>query len=124
MKVKSILFVYAYMLLIFFELGCNRNSGKNQNGIKDDTTDNRLSIGEHFAPVNGIILHYYVAGSGPVCLVPSPGWGYPVGYLYKSLKPFEKYFTMVFYDTRISGKSTGPDDPSKYTDKDFMNDMG
>ena len=123
MKVKSILFVYAYMLLIFFGLGCNQNSGKNQNGAKDDTTDNRLSIGEHFAPVNGITLHYYVAGSGPVCLAPSPGWGDPVGYLYESLKPFEKYFTMVFYDTRNSGKSTGPDDPTKYTDKDFMNDM-
>lgn len=86
-------------------------------------TGNPLSAGEHFAPVNGITLHYYVAGKGPVCLVPSPGWGFPVGYLYESLTPFEKYFTMVFYDTRISGMSTGPDAPLKYSAGDLINDM-
>lgn len=96
---------------------------KTKTNTKEAIAENTLSIGEHFAPVNGVTLHYYLAGSGPVCLVPSPGWGYPVGYLYESLKPFEKYFTMVYYDTRISGKSTGPDDPSKYMAKDFMNDM-
>lgn len=121
MKAKLILFVCASPLLILSMLGCNQNSG--EKSAANDTTENRLAIGEHFAPVNSINLHYYVAGSGPVCLVPSPGWGYPVGYLYESLKPFEKYFTMVYYDTRISGMSTGPDDPAKYTDTDFMNDM-
>lgn len=123
MKVKSILFVYASMLWLFSIIGCNQKSGKNQNVVKNDTTENRLTIGEHFAPVNGITLHYYVAGSGPVCLVPSPGWGISVNYLYKSLTPFEKCFTMVFYDTRMSGKSTGPEDSTKYTSNDFMNDM-
>jgi pimeloyl-ACP methyl ester carboxylesterase len=91
--------------------------------IQGGTAQSRLTPGEHFAPVNGITLHYYVAGRGPVCLVPSPGWGISVDYLYKSLTPLEKYFTMVFYDTRMSGKSTGPDDSTQYTSIDFMNDM-
>jgi len=34
-----------------------------------------LSTGEHFAVINGIKMHYYVSGKGPVCLVPTPGWG-------------------------------------------------
>ena len=82
-----------------------------------------LSGGEHFAPVNGITMHYDVEGKGPVCLLPSPGWGPSVELYQRSFKPFEKYFTMVYYDTGNSGKSTGPDDPAKYTTKDFMNDM-
>lgn len=83
----------------------------------------RLSTGEHFAMVNGIKIHYYVSGKGPVCLVPTPGWGPSINYLKQSLTPLEKNFTIVYYDTRISGKSTGPDDPKKYTSQDFMNDM-
>lgn len=83
----------------------------------------KLSKGDHFAPVNGIKIHYYVSGNGPVCLVPTPGWGPSIDYQKNSLTPFEKYFTMVYYDTRMSGQSTGPDDPSKYTSQDFMIDM-
>ena len=83
----------------------------------------RLSKGDHFAPVNNINIHYFVSGNGPVCLVPTPGWGPSIDYLKNSLTPFEKYFTVVYYDTRISGQSTGPDDPAQYTSQDFMNDM-
>lgn len=83
----------------------------------------KLSKGSHFAPINGIRIHYFVSGKGPVCLVPSPGWGPSINYLKNSLNPFEKYFTVVYYDTRISGQSTGPEDPAQYTSQDFMNDM-
>ncbi len=82
----------------------------------------KLSAGEHFADVNGIRMHYYVSGKGPVCLVPSPGWGAHVDYM-RSLVPFEKHFTMVYYDTRKSGLSSGPEDSTKYTDQDLVNDM-
>jgi pimeloyl-ACP methyl ester carboxylesterase len=85
--------------------------------------EDRFSKGDHFAPVNGIKIHYFVSGNGPVCLVPTPGWGPSIDYLKNSLKPFEKYFTVVYYDTRITGQSTGPDDPAQYTSQDFMNDM-
>jgi len=84
---------------------------------------NPLSAGEHFASINGIKIHYYVSGKGPVCLMPSPGWGASVDVYKNSLQPFEKYFTMVWYDTRLSGKSTGPEDSTKYTTQDFMKDM-
>ncbi len=82
-----------------------------------------LSAGEHFADINGIKIHYYVGGQGPVCLFPSPGWGPSIDGYMKSLKPFEKYFTMVWYDTRCSGKSTGPADSTQFTSQDFLNEM-
>jgi proline iminopeptidase len=84
---------------------------------------NNLSVGDHFANLNGIKIHYFVSGKGPVCLVPTPGWGPSINYLKNSLKPIEKHFTMVYYDTRISGLSTGPEDKTKYTSKDFLDDM-
>lgn len=83
---------------------------------------NKLSRGEHFAQINGIRIHYYVRGKGPVCLLPSAGWGIPIQYI-MPLPVFEKHFTMVYYDTRLSGKSEGPSDPLKYKADDFMQDM-
>lgn len=84
---------------------------------------NQLTNGEYVANINGVKIHYYVSGKGPVCLMPSPGWGPSVDYLKNSLQPFEKYFTMVYYDTRLSGQSTGPADSTKYTSEDLMNDL-
>ncbi|WCT13396.1 alpha/beta fold hydrolase [Mucilaginibacter jinjuensis] len=82
----------------------------------------KLSQGEHFAEVNGLKMHYYVEGTGPVCLFPSPGWGLSVDYA-RSISVLKKHFTVVFYDTRHSGKTNGPDDYRHYTGKYFTDDM-
>lgn len=34
-----------------------------------------LDNGEFTAKVNGLQLWYKVSGRGPVCLMPTPGWG-------------------------------------------------
>jgi proline iminopeptidase len=81
-----------------------------------------LATGEHFAAVNNIIIHYHVAGNGPVLLLPSPGWGPSVDYI-MPLPLFEQYFTMVYFDARHSGKSTGPEDPSQYALSNFIADI-
>ena len=86
-------------------------------------TQNLLSAGDHFANINDVRIHYYVQGRGPVCLLPTPGWGPSLVYLNSTLQPFEKYFTIVYYDTRMSGESTGPKDTTKYTTTDFIDDM-
>lgn len=86
-------------------------------------SQNLLAPGDHFTDINGIKLHYFVRGKGPVCLAPTPGWGPSINYLKNSLTPFEKFFTMVYYDTRVSGKSSGPIDSTKYTSEDFKIDM-
>jgi proline iminopeptidase len=92
------------------------------NTVRKDSSG-LLSQGDHFAPINGIKIHYYVSGKGPICLLPSPGWRPSIEYLKSTLQPLENYFTIVYYDTRMSGESSGPVDTSKYTSKDFMDDM-
>ena len=90
-----------------------------------DTHDNPpLAAGEHVAEVNGFHLHYTVrgSGSGPVLLFPSPGWG-PSVRTYIPMPGLEDHATVVYFDTRHSGESTGPEDPTQYTLKHFVDDI-
>ncbi len=89
--------------------------------IKTDPSSPLLE-GEHFAEVNGITIHYYVKGSGPVMLVPSPGWGPSVNYI-MPLTVCEQHCTVVYFDTRHSGRSTGPDNADQYKVEHFVADM-
>lgn len=77
---------------------------------------------EQFADVNGVTLHYYVTGRGPVVLVPSPGWGPSVDYL-MPLTVLEERCTVVYFDTRHSGKSTGPQNAQHYSLEHFVADI-
>ncbi|MHA3701046.1 alpha/beta fold hydrolase [Jatrophihabitans sp. YIM 134969] len=78
--------------------------------------------GEHSAQINGFTLHYTVRGTGPLMLVPASGWGPAVSYLIP-LPGLEDHCTVVYFDTRHSGKSTGPEDPSRYALADFVADI-
>jgi len=86
------------------------------------TTQQELHEGEHFAEVGGITLHYYVKGSGPVLLVPSPGWGPSVDYM-MPLPALEQHCTVVYFDSRHSGKSSGPESADQYTLEHFVADI-
>ncbi|MEU8656255.1 alpha/beta fold hydrolase [Actinoplanes philippinensis] len=78
--------------------------------------------GEQFIEANGITLHCFVRGSGPILLLPSPGWGPSVDYL-MPLPALERHCTVVYFDARHSGKSTGPDNPEEYTLDHFVADI-
>jgi proline iminopeptidase len=81
-----------------------------------------LRQGEQFIEVNGINLHCYVRGSGPVLLLPSPGWGPSVDYLVP-LPALERHCTVVYFDARHSGKSSGPENPEEYTLDHYVADL-
>jgi proline iminopeptidase len=81
-----------------------------------------LTQGEHFADINGITIHYYVSGSGPVMLIPSSGWGPSVNAV-MPLTALEQHCTTVYFDTRHSGKSTGPADATQYQLENFVADI-
>jgi len=89
--------------------------------IKIDSSS-KLSEGEYFATVNDITIHYYVRGNGPVMLVPSPGWGPSVNYI-MPLTACEQHCTVVYFDTRHSGKSTGPESADQYKLENFVADI-
>ncbi|MGH9440613.1 MAG: alpha/beta fold hydrolase [Terriglobia bacterium] len=83
----------------------------------------RLASGEHYANLPEVRLHYTVAGEGPLLIVCSPGWGISADYLERGLAPLEKHYKLLFIDTRGSGKSSRPADPSKMSDADMATDI-
>jgi proline iminopeptidase len=64
-----------------------------------------LQNGEFSAELNGLNLWYKVAGTGPICLMPTPAWGPSSDLYFRTLKPMEKFFTMVYLDSRGTGRS-------------------
>jgi proline iminopeptidase len=87
-----------------------------------EPTTAALTAGEHFADVNGFTMHYHVAGAGPVLLLPSPGWGPSVDYL-MPMPVLERHCTVVYFDARHSGKSSGPERADQYTLEHFVADI-
>ena len=83
----------------------------------------RLAIGEHDAPVNDVQLHYTIAGHGPLVFVCSPGWGPGSLYLQRGLAPLEEHYTLLFIDTRGSGKSSKPADVKRMSGSDMADDI-
>ncbi len=83
----------------------------------------RLAAGEHDAPVNDVQLHYTIAGHGPLVFVCSPGWGPGSLYLQRGLAPLEEHFTLLFIDTRGSGKSSRPADVKRMSASDMADDI-
>ena len=83
----------------------------------------KLSSGEHFATVNRIEFQYFVSGSGPLLVVQAPGWGIGSEYLRNGLVPLETDFTFVTYDTRGSGYSSRPQNESRMSTSDMVDDL-
>lgn len=81
-----------------------------------------LAPGEHSAEINGFTMSYTVRGSGPVLLLPASGWGPSVSYLIPT-PVLEEHCTVVYFDTRHSGRSTGPESADQYTLEHFVGDI-
>lgn len=102
----------ALLVLSGWTNGTHANAGKNS----------PLNDGEFTAQINGLKLWYKVSGSGPVCILPTPGWGPSSELYFLRSRPLESMFTMVYLDTRGSGRSERPD-PHTYTFKNFSADI-
>ena len=74
-----------------------------------------LEEGEFTATLNGLKLWYKVAGHGPVCLMPNPAWGPGSDYYLSAMKPLENYFTMVYLESRGTGRSERAKSTTEYT---------
>src|SRR4029077_1972086 len=72
---------------------------------------------------DGLSLWYRIAGRGPALLVPTPGWGASVDMYMKSLTPLEKDFSVVYLDTRGSGRSDPPKNISGFKFQNFLTDI-
>ena len=82
-----------------------------------------MKQGPDFAVVDGLRLSYEVLGNGPVCLVPSPGWGISVDFYRNTFAVLSDILTLVFIDTRGSGKSQRPPSTKDYRYADMAADL-
>lgn len=82
-----------------------------------------LTQGEFTATLNGLKLWYKVSGIGPVCLFPTPGWGPSSDLYFRTLSPLGRIFTVVYLDTRGSGRSEAPSSPTEYRYDQFSADL-
>lgn len=74
-----------------------------------------LKSGEYTAELNGLKLWYKVSGSGPVCLMPSPAWGPSSDLYFRTLQSMEKLLTVIYLDSRGTGRSARARSGKEYT---------
>jgi proline iminopeptidase len=79
--------------------------------------------GDHVARLNGLTAWFKVRGSGPVCLFPTPGWGASSDIYFETLAPLERWFTVVYLDTRGSGRSARNLPDAAYAMERFTSDL-
>ena len=79
--------------------------------------------GEFSTKINGLELWYKISGSGPVCIFPTPGWGSSSDLYFRTLCRLERFFTVVYLDTRGSGRSERPPNATDYKYDQFSADL-
>jgi proline iminopeptidase len=87
-----------------------------------DKTEERF-MDDHIVTLNGVDIHYRAIGDGPVLFLVSPGWGVASGYLQRAFSSLAKHLSLVFIDTRGSGLSGRPAEPTRMRSVDMANDL-
>ncbi|UCH61740.1 MAG: alpha/beta hydrolase [Fidelibacterota bacterium] len=118
MRTKTI-FTYFIPAVAGLALACLTGCQSTKTHLERQT---RIGEGEFTAEVNDLELWYKVSGDGPVCLHPTPGWGPSSELYFLGLTPLEEVFTMVYLDTRGSGRSERPE-LDEYTMSNFTADI-
>jgi proline iminopeptidase len=95
---------------------------KDQRTTAMHKTEERL-MEDHTVTLNGVDLHYRTIGDGPVLFLVPPGWGIASRYLQRSFSSLVKHSRLVFIDTRGSGLSGRPADPTHMGSVDMANDL-
>jgi len=85
--------------------------------------DSPVAQGEFRVKLNGLELWYLVSGKGPVCMIPSTGWGPSSDMYFRAFGPLEEVFTMVYLDSRGTGRSERPKSTTEYAYDYFVQDL-
>jgi proline iminopeptidase len=102
-------------MLLFLAMLSAAFTGIGTASAVEPTQKPALENGEFTAELNGLKLWYKVSGAGPVCLMPTPAWGASSDMYVRTLKPLEKTFTVVYLESRGTGRSQRAQSPKEYT---------
>lgn len=80
-----------------------------------------IKNGDYYDKIGDLKLNYSVRGKGPIMIVGHLSSG-KIGYQL-SLKPLEKYFTMVYYEPRGTGKSEAPKSLQEYNQEFIVEEI-
>lgn len=72
---------------------------------------------------NDLELWFKVSGKGPICICPTPGWGVSADFYFHTLNNLEDVLTIVYLDTRGTGRSQKPPTANDYTYKQYASDL-
>ncbi|QOW08872.1 alpha/beta hydrolase [Kaistella flava (ex Peng et al. 2021)] len=81
----------------------------------------KIEPGNYNEKIDGISINYTISGKGPIMIVGHPNSG-KIGYEL-TLKPLEDKFTMVYYDSRGTGKSDAPKKIDDYNNDKLTNEI-
>jgi len=82
-----------------------------------------IDEGDGLMDVNGTKLYYRVVGKGEPILIIHGGPGLGHEYLFNHLAPLAKEYQLIFYDQRISGKSSLNVSPKTVTLDNYIEDI-
>lgn len=92
--------------------------------VKDATAGSKLPLRDYsFTTNDGVKLTYSVAGSGPLVIAQTPGWGIGKGYMEKGWAPLTKKYTLLHLVSRGTSPSERPADESKMSTADMGDDI-
>jgi proline iminopeptidase len=84
---------------------------------------NAQSFEDGFKEINGAKIYYRAIGNGDPILIVHGGPGLDQSYLYPHIKSLAKKFRLVFYDQRLSGKSSAYADTNSISVDAFVEDI-
>ena len=108
------LLLACFLLCTLFVFGVGRAAAAEPSSTKQ---------GEFTAELNGLKLWYKVSGQGPVCLMPTPSWGPSSDVYFRTLKSLEKSITVVYLDSRGTGRSERAKGATEYTWDHLVSDL-
>ena len=120
MMMTRILITAVLTTVLFATAGCG---SKQQNDSNPSTNTDRLSQDEGMIAVNGTELYYRAMGEGEPIVIVHGGPMLDHSYLLPYLKPLADTYRLIFYDQRLSGRSTADVDTSSIRLANFVGDL-
>jgi proline iminopeptidase len=109
---KKSIHYYSILLLIIIPVLCSCTN-----------PDTEIKVKDGYKSINGTELYYKIMGSGEPIMIVHGGPVLEHGYLFPFLKPLAQDYQLIFFDQRLSGRSSADVDSSEVRLDEFVDDI-